>query len=82
MQQPVLVTRYDRKVWETPAMDAQRKEHCMCHHCGNMRPNTPYHCPIAQAFYELCKVNGVAFIMTRCGSWVPGAAKKLDGDKA
>jgi len=70
MEKPVRVTKYGIEVWETPTMDAIRREHCMCHHCGNMKPGEPDHCKIAAAFYEICKVHGTAFILTRCDEWV------------
>lgn len=52
-------------------MDLLRKEHCMCLHCGRMKPGEPDHCQIAQSFFEICKQHGNAFIMTRCGPWEP-----------
>jgi hypothetical protein len=69
MEQPVKVMRYNQEVWETPEMDAIRKENCMCHHCSKMKPGQEDHCKIASSFYEICKVNGNAFILTRCASW-------------
>lgn len=69
MEAPVKVHKYGQDVWETPAMDKIRTEHCMCHHCWKMKPGRPDHCRIAAAFYEICKVHGNAFIMTRCDSW-------------
>jgi hypothetical protein len=69
MEKPIFLARYGRLVFETPAMDALRKEHCMCLHCVKMKPGLPDHCEIAAAFYEICKQHGNAFIMTRCDSW-------------
>lgn len=69
MEKPVLTEHYGIKVWETPTMDAQRREHCMCHHCANMKPGQPNHCQIAAAFYKICQEHGNAFILTRCDSW-------------
>lgn len=69
MEEPVKVERYGKMVWETPAMDAQRKYHCMCLNCGKMKPGKDDHCKIASAFYEICKEHGNAFILTRCDSW-------------
>ncbi len=71
MEQPIRITRYGVEVWETPAMDAIRRENCMCHHCSRMNPDKPDHCEIAQSFYEICKQHGNALILTRCDSWVP-----------
>ena len=69
MEAPVFKKRYGHNVYETPAMDTLRKEHCMCLHCKRMNPGLPDHCPIAAAFYEICKCHGNAFMMTRCDSW-------------
>lgn len=71
MENPVKVIRYEQEVWETPTMDGIRRQNCMCHHCGKMKPGEPDHCSIAAAFYEICKVHGTAFILTRCDSWEP-----------
>jgi hypothetical protein len=70
MEAPKIVERHGQDVWETQAMDILRREHCMCLHCGRMKPGTPEHCQLAQAFYEICKHQGNAFIMTRCALWV------------
>lgn len=70
METPVQVVKHGKTVWHTPTMDgAIREEHCMCYHCGDMKPGSPDHCKIAAAFYEICKENGCAFILTRCGSF-------------
>lgn len=76
MQKPIKVIRYDQEVWETEVFDSLRKDHCMCHHCDKMKPGEPDHCPIANAFYQICKENGNAFILTRCASW----KEKSDGE--
>jgi len=70
MEKPVKVKRYDVETWEITDMDALRNEHCMCHHCGRMKPGEPDHCKIAQSFYEICKKHGNAFILTRCADWI------------
>ena len=71
MENPRIVERYGMAVWELPEMDKIRKDNCLCLHCGNLKPNQPDNCKIAQAIYEnFCKVNGNAFIMTRCNTWV------------
>ena len=69
MEDPVQVTRYDKEVWCTPAMDMLRKEHCLCLHCAKMKPGQEDHCKIATEFYEICKQHGNAFMMTRCEKW-------------
>ena len=70
MEKPVHVERYGMKVWETPTMDVLRKEHCMCHNCGNMNPGMANHCEAASEFFKICQKYGNAFILTRCGLWV------------
>ena len=76
MEVPQQAERHDKMVWETPTMDALRHEHCMCLHCGALKPGTPENCPIAQKFYEICKAHGNAFILTRCEDWIPDRRQK------
>ena len=71
METPIQVERYGKTVWETPFMESQRKEHCMCLHCKKMDPGMEDHCKIAAAFFEICKEHGNAFILTRCESYRP-----------
>ena len=71
MEKPVKVERYGQEVWETPAMDMLRKEHCMCLNCARMKPGEKENCKIAQKFYKICKKYGNAFMLTRCNSWLP-----------
>lgn len=63
------VERYGKMVWENEEFEDQRNGNCLCHKCALMKPGEPDHCLIAAAFYEICKNNGCAFILTRCGSW-------------
>ena len=79
METPKRVERYGQEVWETPAMDMLRKEHCMCLNCGWCKPGEKDHCKIAQKFYKICKKYGNAFILTRCISWIP---KEIKSDKS
>jgi hypothetical protein len=69
MEKPVYVERYGKLVWETPGMDIMRSEHCMCLHCSRMKIGEPDHCVVASKFFEICKMHGNAFILTRCDSW-------------
>ena len=69
MQEPEKVEKYGQEVWETSVFDSLRNDHCMCHHCGKMKPGEPDHCKIAQKFYEICREHGNAFILTRCKDW-------------
>jgi len=70
MEKPVRVTRYEKEVWETPAMDTLRRMHCMCLFCKRLKPMQEDNCKIAQSFFDICKENGNAMIMTRCPIWV------------
>lgn len=65
MEAPERVQRYDKVVWETPAMDKLRREHCMCLHCAALRG-----CAVATELYGLCKGHGIALMVTRCAGWV------------
>jgi len=72
MEEPKREFRYGKWIWETPAMDMLRKEHCMCLHCLNLKiipHGASDNCPMADAFYEICKNHGNTFIMTRCENW-------------
>jgi len=79
MEQPVLVNRYGKEVFETPTMDQMRKEHCMCLNCGHMKPSEAGHCEIASRFFEICKEHGTAFILTRCDSWLKKGENDASG---
>jgi hypothetical protein len=68
---PRQVERYGLLVWENPTAEAIRKEECLCLNCGRMKPGQPDHCQVAAAFYEICKVNGNAFVLSRCAHWNP-----------
>ena len=57
---PEQVERHGMLVWENGTAEAVRKEECLCLHCASMRPGSQEHCPIAQEFYEICKVYGTA----------------------
>lgn len=71
MQEPIRIQRYDKLVFENSAAEAIRKAHCLCLHCGKMKPGASDNCPAAAAYYELCKQYGNAFVMTRCSIWEP-----------
>ena len=68
------VERYGQTVWESE-FDAVRRGNCLCHQCAKMNPGELDHCQIAARFYEICKENGNAFILTRCKDWQPQVAK-------
>jgi hypothetical protein len=67
--QPISVLRHGQQVWENPTVEAIRREECLCLNCARMKPGEPDHCPIARRFYEICKVHGTAFALSRCDSW-------------
>lgn len=71
MGNPQKVVRYGQEVWEDSEADAIRKVTCLCLRCANIRPGAPQYCPIAQDFYNICRENGVALMVTRCAKWVP-----------
>ena len=69
---PIQVERYGKIVWEDPEFEAMRRGNCLCHRCDKLVLGYSIdNCPIAQAFYEICKEHGTAFILTRCDSWTP-----------
>jgi hypothetical protein len=59
---------YGKKVVEHVEYESQRTFGCMCLHCKKLKPGKEDNCPAAQAFYEICKEHGCAFILTRCGA--------------
>jgi hypothetical protein len=69
MEEPKQVTRFNQRVWETPAMDILRREHCMCLHCKHLTRISGKNCDIAEYIYTMCEQHGNAFIMTRCDTW-------------
>jgi hypothetical protein len=80
MEMPVRMERYGKLVWETTVMDCVRRGKCMCLHCGRLKIGNPeLNCKIAQAFFEICKEHGNAFIMTRCDSWIEKEGEKYEG---
>ena len=66
---PEQVERHGMLVWKNGTAEAVRKEECLCLHCDSMRPGSQEHCPIAQEFYEICKVDGTALMLSRCAVW-------------
>jgi hypothetical protein len=66
------IERYGRVVWENEEFEDQRDGNCLCHQCGNMKPDKPdEHCTVASKFYKVCVEHGCAFILTRCANWTP-----------
>ena len=76
--QPIQVLRHGQTVWENPTAEAIRKDECLCHHCAHMLPGSPDHCQIAQQFYQICKVHGTAFVLSRCDSWAEPQGVRYD----
>lgn len=60
------------QVWENEAFEDLRRGNCLCHQCGRIDiASGAGHCDAAREFYSTCKKHGCAFILTRCGHWVP-----------
>ena len=70
-EQPRKEVHYDREVWVNPTTESLRDSECLCLNCGNMRPDQPDNCHIAQALYQICIEEGVALTVTRCPAWEP-----------
>ncbi|KPJ85672.1 hypothetical protein AMJ57_02240 [Parcubacteria bacterium SG8_24] len=68
---PVLEDHYGQEVWVNKTTEALRRDECLCLNCGNLRPNQPDNCPVAQAFFKLCVGENVALAVTRCPIWTP-----------
>ena len=68
---PVQQEHYGRKVWVNVRTETLRPTECLCFNCGKMKPGDPDHCPIATAFYGVCRLTGTAFAMTRCPEFIP-----------
>lgn len=65
---PIIASRHGRTVYES-AMDAVRKEKCMCFHCANMKPWSDDHCQLAKKLFKICVEHGMAMMITRCPDW-------------
>lgn len=53
-------------VWTSPVIDTLRRSECLCYNCTKLKPEDGNECPIASAFYEICKRENVALAVTRC----------------
>ncbi len=71
---PVKGVFHGKEAWANPMMDNLRKDECLCLNCGNLKPNQPDNCPIAQYFFEICVKENVALAVTRCPLWKPKPA--------
>jgi hypothetical protein len=60
--------KYGKKVTEFIEYESQRRLACLCLRCKKLKPAKEDNCPAAQAFFEVCKEHGCAFILTRCGA--------------
>ncbi|HXK37355.1 MAG TPA: hypothetical protein VJ553_07275 [Candidatus Paceibacterota bacterium] len=65
-QAPRRERHYRRMVWVNPTTESLREQECLCFNCNRMRPGAANHCPIATAFYGVCRLTATAFAMTRC----------------
>lgn len=68
---PIQEVHYHAPVWVNPTVEPQRREECMCLHCGRLKPGSLQNCPTAQQFFQVCCANNVALIITRCPDWTP-----------
>jgi len=59
-------------VWEHTVTDAMRKEECLCLNCNKMQ-----RCSMAAILYNMCKLQDIAMMITRCKHWF--AKEKNDG---
>jgi len=66
----VRVMRHGVETTESPEMDAARREFCLCLHCGNLKPNDPKNCVMAETMFALCKTKGMAMGISRCEDFV------------
>ncbi len=57
-------TAHGREVFADLEMDNMRRERCLCLNCSKMD-----YCPISKVFYDVCKTNGVALMVTRCAKY-------------
>lgn len=64
------ITRFGPEVKRVPTLDSIRNRECLCHRCKHLviggKDKEDENCPIAQSFYEICKITCCAFILTRC----------------
>lgn len=61
---------YGKEVWTNTVTDKIRREECLCLCCEKMKYDKKSNCPIAQSLYEICCNNNVAFMLTRCKSFI------------
>jgi hypothetical protein len=71
----------DGEVWVNPTTESLRKDECLCLNCAKCRPGQPYHCPIAQALFDVCKKGKIALAVTRCPEWEEAASSILKKTK-
>lgn len=68
-EQPKQEKHFGKKVWVNRTTDWLRRSECLCLNCEKLKPGQPGNCPIAQAFYEICKKENIALMVTRCLLW-------------
>lgn len=70
-EKPKKETHYGKKVWVNPTTEALRKSECLCLNCGNMKPNQPANCSIAESLFKISVNTNIAIAITRCPTWKP-----------
>ena len=60
----IQVNKYGVDVWCNEDTDNLRKEQCLCLNCGISGA-----CSVSSEFYEICKRDNVALMVTRCPAW-------------
>jgi hypothetical protein len=70
-QQPQQQVHDGVTVWVNPTTEPIREAECLCFNCADLKPGQPDNCHIAQALYQICLRENVAFPVTRCPVWKP-----------
>jgi hypothetical protein len=64
MNQIIFEEHYGVNVWTNKEMDELRKTECLCFNCD------VGYCKIANGFYNDCKFNNTAIMITRCPNFI------------
>jgi hypothetical protein len=68
MSEIIKELHYGEEVWTNTVTDAMRKIECLCLNCNNIS-----HCPMAHRFFDACKEENIALMVTRCKSFTDKA---------
>lgn len=72
-ENPIKDIYFGQEVYVNPTTESLRESECLCLNCGNLKPGQSDNCHIAQALYQICVKENVAFPITRCPIWKPKA---------